>query len=290
VWEREETYGLPATISDDLVGSTVWRSAGIRVNRERYHAPPYPWCEPLLGSLHGITLLRYGAFQRRAGGIEQVVDVNNGCFLRPGEEVTLANFTGEPEELTHIVLSDDVLAQLLAEPYLPPGSFVVTPKVDLAHRLLLKAINDGADDAEIEARVVNLTAGVVALRRADVVRGGRATTEHSHRSLVNDTCEILDHIGGDISLQELARRVGSSPFHLSRVFKALTGVTISQYRVRLRVRRVLDHLADGEENLATLAGVVGFSDHSHMTRTVVAHLGEAPSALRRRLHELSDHQ
>jgi AraC-like DNA-binding protein len=277
MWERDET-------------STLWRCAGIQVDRERYHAERYSWREPHQDPLNAITLMRYGAYRRRADGVDHVVDVNNGCFLRRDETVTLANFTGEPEELTHVVVSDDFLAQLLAEPILPGGPFTVTPKVDLDHRILLRAIDHGADDAEIEARVVDLTGTVVALRRADTVRGSRATTEHSHRSLVNDACEILHHTGGNISLQELARRVGSSPFHLSRVFRSMTGTTISQYRQRLRIHRVLDHLAEGEENLATLAQAVGFSDHSHMTRTVIAHLGEAPSVLRRRLHHLSDRQ
>jgi AraC-like DNA-binding protein len=270
MWEREET-------------STIWSCQGIQVNRERYHAERYRRCGPRQGTLNAITLMRYGAYRRRADGIDHVVDITNGCFLRRDEEVTLANFTGEPEELTYIVLSDEFLAQLLAEPQLPSGPFTVTPEVDLDHRMLLRAINDRADNAEIEAQVVDLTATVVALRRADLILGGRATTQHSHRSLVSDAREILHLTGGDISQQELARRVGSSPFHLSRVFKSVTGTTISQYRLRLRIHRVLDHLAQGEENLAILARAVGFSDHSHMTRTVIAQLGEAPSALRRRL-------
>jgi len=48
---------------------------------------------------------------------------------------------------------------------------------------------------------------------------------------------------------------------------------------------VLDRLSEGEDDLSALASAVGFADHSHMTRTVVAQLGEAPSALRRRLRD-----
>jgi AraC-like DNA-binding protein len=286
--EGNETYGLPDVVVADLDASTLWCSAGIRVNHERYHATRYPWCRPWVHSLNAITLMRKGTYRRRADGIEHVVDPNSGCFLRSGEEVSVANVTGEPEALTHVVLSEDLLTQLFVEPMLPSGSFAVTPDVDLGHRMLLRAIDVGADDAEIERRAIGLAATVVTRRRPDVVRGGRAMTEQSRRSLVNDSCEILYALGGDVSLQELARRVGSSPFHLSRVFRALTGMTVSQYRLRLRVHRVLDRLAEGEENLAALAQTAGFADHSHMTRTVVAQLGEAPSALRRLLRGQQD--
>ena len=81
-------------------------------------------------------------------------------------------------------------------------------------------------------------------------------------------------------LAELARLVGSSPHHLSRAFRRVTGRTISAYRNELRVRSVLGDLAAGEADLAQLASRYGFADHAHLTRTVRRYAASPPSALR----------
>jgi AraC-like DNA-binding protein len=59
-----------------------------------------------------------------------------------------------------------------------------------------------------------------------------------------------------------ARAVGVSAYHLSRTFRAVTGLTLSRYRIRLRLRRVLERLADGERDLAGLAAEAGFADQA----------------------------
>lgn len=100
-----------------------------------------------------------------------------------------------------------------------------------------------------------------------------------HRTMVAEVCEQLRAIGEPPSLVEIARRVGCSPFHLSRLFKATTGMTLSQYRQTHRVNQVLRRIEQGNQNLGTIAVAVGFADHSHMTRTVTAHLGYTPSQL-----------
>jgi AraC-like DNA-binding protein len=91
-------------------------------------------------------------------------------------------------------------------------------------------------------------------------------------------CEQLHH-SPNASLVELARAVHYSPFHLSRVFREVMGLTLSRYRTRLRLHDVLTRL-DGASDLNRLAADAGFADHSHMTRTFVTHLGRTPSALR----------
>ncbi|NHU48746.1 AraC family transcriptional regulator, partial [Rhodococcus sp. A14] len=42
----------------------------------------------------------------------------------------------------------------------------------------------------------------------------------------------------------------------------------------------LERIENGDRDLAGLAADLGFSDQAHMTRTIGAHLGETPTALR----------
>ena len=84
----------------------------------------------------------------------------------------------------------------------------------------------------------------------------------------------------DRALPELARSLATSPHHLSRIFRALTGHTISRHRMRLRVRAALERMAGGERDLARLAAEVGFADQAHLTRVIRSDTGTTPSALR----------
>ncbi|MGW1926443.1 helix-turn-helix domain-containing protein, partial [Streptomyces massasporeus] len=66
-------------------------------------------------------------------------------------------------------------------------------------------------------------------------------------------------------MEELARAAGVSPHHLSRVFRAVTGTTLTHHRNELRIRSVLHALEEGEDSLRTLAYAYGFADQAHLT-------------------------
>ena len=70
---------------------------------------------------------------------------------------------------------------------------------------------------------------------------------------------------------------------MSRAFTAELGVSLTRYRNRVRVARALDRLEAGETRLAMLAADLGFADQAHLCRTVRAHVGHTPTALRRLL-------
>ncbi len=99
------------------------------------------------------------------------------------------------------------------------------------------------------------------------------------RRLADGTKQILS-CDPRASLHKLARRQSVSPHHLSRVFHACPGTTVSAYRNQLRVREALERLADGERSLTRLASDLGFADHAHLTRTVRRETGAVPSVLR----------
>ncbi|MGH3403132.1 MAG: helix-turn-helix transcriptional regulator, partial [Streptosporangiaceae bacterium] len=84
-------------------------------------------------------------------------------------------------------------------------------------------------------------------------------------------------------LADLARRVGCSPHHLSRVFHRQTGLTLTRYRRRILVLAALDAFEAGERDLTGLAARVGFADHAHLTRTVRQECGRTPRDLRQLL-------
>lgn len=87
----------------------------------------------------------------------------------------------------------------------------------------------------------------------------------------------------NLSLTEIARDVGSSVFHLARMFKTRAGFSLHAYRNQLRLRAALERLRDLDVDLIEIALDLGFSSHSHFTDTFRRNFGQTPSAVRESL-------
>jgi AraC family transcriptional regulator len=77
--------------------------------------------------------------------------------------------------------------------------------------------------------------------------------------------------------------VGSSVFHLARIFKVRTGFSLHTYRTQLRLRAALERLREPGLDLIDIALDLGFSSHSHFTETFRRSFGKTPSAVRESL-------
>lgn len=110
---------------------------------------------------------------------------------------------------------------------------------------------------------------------------GRAATGRRHRRVAEDARRFIDaHLGEAMSLSEIARAIGASPYHLCRVFHEQTGLTPHAYRMRQRLGRAISRLMNGQvESLTDLALDLGFSSHSHLSRAFRQEVGLPPSAL-----------
>ncbi len=230
--------------------------------------------------VHGIVFVRRGCFLRSADGAESVVDPTVAYCMNPGVEERFDHPHEDGDDCTSLLLEPGLAASLWGgEHGLPAGAVPTAPQVDLEHRLLLAAARRGADPDELFERAVLLAAR--ALEQADPQRvaSGRPATERARRLLADGAREALAD-DPDRSLPQLARELAVSPHHLSRVFRAATGRTISRHRMRLRARVAMERLAAGDHDLARLAADLGFADHSHLCRVVRGETGSTPSALR----------
>jgi AraC family transcriptional regulator len=83
-----------------------------------------------------------------------------------------------------------------------------------------------------------------------------------------------------ISLEQIARDLNYSPFHLCRIFHKHIGQSIHQYLRHLRLRTSLEYVTQANTDLSRLAIDLGFSSHSHFTEAFRKTFGTAPSSLR----------
>ena len=82
-------------------------------------------------------------------------------------------------------------------------------------------------------------------------------------------------------LGELARGAGMSPSHLSRVFKAQTGVSVTRFRNQRRLERFRVLYGRGHRTTALSAALeAGFGSYAQFYRVVRTETGRRPSQLR----------
>jgi len=155
------------------------------------------------------------------------------------------------------------------------------------HRLAMFLKNlerDTADDLSAEEEVLTLFHEICGRRAEQVSKpsGGREGTAIRQRRLVDKARAYLDaKLTENIALETVARDVGTSLYHLCRIFREQTGMTMHAYRTQQRLDRVMERLLNGKsDNLTALALDSGFASHSHLSREFHKRVGLPPSAMR----------
>lgn len=248
------------------------------------------WSPPEASGGHRIVLVRRGSFRRRARDGVAELDAMAGYVSVPGEEEQFAHPAG-----------GDVCTAVWVEPALwrsvvgegPPARSVlhVDAAVELAHRRLVARGGAAGTASAARASVAGgPSAADVAFGMAEALVRLVASTQDRPLPGVEDRAAVsaaraaivADHPDSR-GLVPLARLLGVSPYRLSRAFSQDVGVSLTRFRNRVRVGRVMARIQDGETDLAGLAAELGFADQAHLTRTVRGLVGHTPTALRRLL-------
>lgn len=174
----------------------------------------------------------------------------------------------------HNLSSDDIAGAQVAE-------------LKLHHRIamLLKQLQAKLlDRLGVEEAVVNLFHEVCERRALHVAeaRASRTGTAQRQRRSIDRARAYLDaHLFEAVGLEKVAAHSGMSLYHLCRVFRQETGLSMHAYRTRLRLGRVVDRLMDDRgSDLTDLALDTGFNSHSHLSRVFRSQMGLPPSAIR----------
>jgi AraC-like DNA-binding protein len=91
---------------------------------------------------------------------------------------------------------------------------------------------------------------------------------------------IEANLGEPLSLVQIAAQADISVRHMSRAFKASTGMAPHDYVVKRRVNKATELIREGELSLVDIAISVGFSSHAHMAAAFRRVGQRAPSLFR----------
>lgn len=82
------------------------------------------------------------------------------------------------------------------------------------------------------------------------------------------------------SLIDLSSQLSVHPVTISKYFSKHSGMTLSEYMRKIKVKRAVDMLLNSSESFASIAFRCGFSDQSHMNRLIKRYIGHTPGAIR----------
>lgn len=114
----------------------------------------------------------------------------------------------------------------------------------------------------------------------------RETSGGPHATLVQATCELLDRdIGANISIDEIAERVGTHRHRLTEAFKETFGTTVFGW---LRERRMLiaaNWLKTGNMSVDAIAQELGFVSPGNFSTAFKGRYGVTPREYRKSMSE-----
>ncbi|MGJ5893500.1 helix-turn-helix domain-containing protein [Streptomyces niveiscabiei] len=169
------------------------------------------------------------------------------------------------------------------------GTLEITPAYHLSdaflammvERLVLEYEQSGpADGLYAQSLVQAIAAHVIKVASAHGNAARPAGSGLAPRRLAQVTDYIHANLAEPLSLDTLARIAGVSSSHFSRTFRASTGHSPHQYVLRQRLERARIALLTTASPIAEIALACGFTDQSHLTRTMRRQLGVTPRALR----------
>ena len=108
----------------------------------------------------------------------------------------------------------------------------------------------------------------------------KPTEVSSQAQYVARARRLLDNADGGVTLAQLSRRVGLSPFHLQRLFKRATGLSPREYQSARRMQQVKSGLRQGND-VTTALYDAGFGSPSRLYENASQQLGMTPGEYRR---------
>lgn len=251
-------------------------------------------------SAHFFVFPRSSCRIQHVGRPAFVTSRNLVTFYNPGDEFRRRVVSPEGDRCDWFAVAPELAAEAVREedPKAaedPGAAFQFDhgpsdPATYYLHRLTLHRATapGGADALFVQEAIVALLRRLVRNVYAAHGRGsseahrGPASLKAAQRDLVEAARVVLaKDLAAPLSLDDVARAVGCSVFHLCRLFRRATSTSLHEYRNQLRLRRSLELVAERSADLTGIALDLGYSSHSHFTHAFRAYFGRAPSVLLR---------
>ena len=222
---------------------------------------------PFVATPHGVTFYNRGTHYQRHAVDEEAGDV---CDF----------FAVSPDLLLDALRAHDRTVEDRADaPFTIPYT-EIPPAIFDCERELIRWMRSGERDAlEIEEGMIwllDILAGnLPRLSQQDPLpRSATERVEQAKAMLARD-------IDRPVSIADIAEAASTSIYYLCKIFRRQTGLTMTTYRLHLRLRMAFDEVMTSHDLFET-AMKFGFTSHSYFTYAFRSYFGLTPSELRSR--------
>ena len=111
-----------------------------------------------------------------------------------------------------------------------------------------------------------------------------STPAHSH--VQKAMTYISDHLGDNLTIEEICDSLYLSKYYLCHLFKKITGFTLMEYVLQKRTAEAKKLLLMSDQSISRIAAATGFNSFSIFSRTFKSVTGLAPSAYRKQYKRL----
>jgi AraC family transcriptional regulator of adaptative response/methylated-DNA-[protein]-cysteine methyltransferase len=125
----------------------------------------------------------------------------------------------------------------------------------------------------------NHSAEAAGFRACKRCRPAGPSASERHAAIIERACRLIDAADGNIELKSLAERVGLSPYHFHRLFKAATGLTPRAYAEGRKQHRMRASLQGGQRITAAVFDA-GYGSASRFYEKATGALGMKPTSYR----------
>ncbi len=244
---------------------------------------------------HVVSFVHSGAFVLHSAGRSELIDPTAVLLYNPQAPYRSSHPFGCCDHGSAIVVRREALLDVMRrqDPASEErrGALFTTShvrglsRVWMRQRLLVERLRGSAplDPLAFEAAVLELLGEIVTEHsRLRGLPPPPAESTRARRRYVEDAKALLqERFREKLHLDDVARALYVSTFHLCRLFKEETGLPIHHYLTRLRLREAVEPVLGGKADLGGLALDLGFSSHSHFTAAFRREFGISPREVRK---------
>jgi AraC-like DNA-binding protein len=272
---------------------TLHRSDFYQIKDFKCHCDICSVSQPEYNKSLCVSFIRKGFFGYHTFRRREEVHAGRVLISKPGYEHIATHIDNQPDITTVFEFTEEFFKKIQHQ-YTQAGWFLKnndihslllqsTPELDYLHnRITKKVTNEKASNLQIDEMVIDLLERVLnILTNSKEVSVIADSLKQFHLATVeNARAYILENFTQNISLQQLATHCLVSPFHFSRIFKAIMNVSPHQYLTEVRLNHAKVLLSTTDQTITDIAFTCGFNSIEHFATAYRYRFHTSPSKFR----------